>query len=57
MTNWRTVDMPDDKSSRAEAEPREHRVTDMHIIAWALTVIAFGTIWVAFQLTLIATDL
>ena len=23
---------------------REHRITDMHIIAWALTVIAFGTI-------------
>ena len=36
---------------------REHRVTDMHIIAWALTVIAFGTIWVAWQVTLIAGSL
>ena len=36
---------------------REHRITDMHIIAWALTVIAFATLWVAFQVTLIAADL
>jgi len=28
----------------------------MHVIAWALTIIAFGTIWVAFQVTLIASN-
>jgi hypothetical protein len=49
--------MPDDTHAPAEAEPREHRITDMHIIAWALTVIAFGALWIAFQITLIATDL
>ena len=49
--------MPDDNSRPRDAEPREHRITDMHIIAWTLVVIAFGTLWVAFQLTLIAADL
>ncbi len=46
-----------DSAAASDDTVREHRVTDMHIIAWALTVIAFGTIWVAFQLTLIAADL
>ena len=36
--------MPDDIAEPRDAEPREHRVTDMQIIAWALTVIAFGAI-------------
>lgn len=46
--------MPDDVS---ESPSREHRIIDMHVIAWSLTVIAFGTIWIAFQLTLIASEL
>lgn len=35
---------------------REHRVTGMRIIAWSPVVTAFGTHWIAFQLTLIAAD-
>lgn len=46
-----------DSSVAGDDGIREHRVTDMHVIAWALTVIAFGTIWVAFQVTLIASSL
>ena len=38
-------------------EGRETRITDMRIIAWSLVVTAFGTLWIAFQLTLIALDL
>lgn len=38
-------------------EEREHRVTDMRIIAWSLVVTAFGTLWIAFQLTIIAAEL
>ena len=49
--------MQDDASESQDATPREHRITDMHIIAWALTVTAFGTIWIAFQITLIAAAL
>ncbi len=49
--------MPDDASEPKALEEREHRITDMHVIAWSLTVTAFGAIWIAFQLTLIAKDL
>jgi hypothetical protein len=49
--------MQDDASEPQAPALREHRITDMHIIAWAMTVVAFGTIWIAFQLTLIAADL
>jgi hypothetical protein len=47
--------MPEDTSK--EAGGREHRITDMRIIAWSLVVAAFGSLWIAFQLTLIASDL
>ncbi len=46
--------MSDGNSHLIDSEPREHRITDTHIIAWALVVISFATLWVAFQLTLIA---
>lgn len=49
--------MPDDLFDDSDSGPTEHRITDMHIIAWSLTVIAFGAIWVAFQVTLIAGSL
>ncbi len=49
--------MVDDAPESQAPKQREHWITDMHIIAWAITVIAFGTIWIAFQLTLIAGDL
>lgn len=45
-----------DTAAADDSTIREHRVTDMHVIAWALTIIAFGTIWVAFQVTLIAAN-
>jgi hypothetical protein len=45
-----------DTTAAGDPSITEHRVTDMHVIAWALTVIAFGTIWVAFQVTLIASN-
>ena len=46
-----------DSSVAGDETIREHRVTDMHVIAWAMTVIAFGIIWMAWQLTIIAGDL
>ncbi len=46
--------MADDTKGR---EDRETRITDMRIIAWSLVVMAFAMLWVAFQITLIATDL
>lgn len=46
-----------DTSVASDPSIREHRITDMHVIAWALTVSAFGILWVAFQLTLIASAL
>jgi hypothetical protein len=46
-----------DDTARPEENTRETRVTDIRIIAWSLVVTAFGTLWIAFQLTLIAADL
>lgn len=43
--------------SSDDGEGREHRITDMRIIAWSLVVTAFGTLWIASQLTIIAADL
>ena len=49
--------MPDANSHSSDPEGQEHQVTDMRIIAWSLVVTAFGTLWIAFQLTLIASTL
>ncbi len=49
--------MPDDTSHFSDPDAREHHITDMRVIAWSLVVIAFGMLWVAFQLTLIAATL
>jgi uncharacterized membrane protein len=48
--------MSDDTATNT-GERREQRITDMRIIAWSLVVTTFGTLWIAFQLTLIAADL
>lgn len=53
----RRTEQTADPAAGADDGIREHRITDMHIIAWALTVIAFGTIWMAWQVTLIAGSL
>ena len=49
--------MPDANSHFSDPDAREHHITDMRIIAGSLVVTAFGILWVAFQLTLIASTL